>query len=124
MGTISTVLGDREDVLHLMRLIMVLGDSRKGPLGRLLPPCSPRLRESQHHMARCGLTFRLSRLGHLHVDVQLSTNVGLETEATLTFSLAADQSYLPTWMAALSHALDVFPPSLHSPDTAPDVHRK
>jgi hypothetical protein len=71
-----------------------------------------------------GLTFRLSRLGHLHVDVQLSTNVGLETEATLTFSLAADQSYLPTWMAALSHALDVFPPSLQASATAPDVHRK
>jgi hypothetical protein len=29
-----------------------------------------------------GLTFRLSRLDHLHVDVQLSTNVGWETEAT------------------------------------------
>jgi hypothetical protein len=71
-----------------------------------------------------GLTFRRSRLGHLHVDVQLRTDIGLESEALLAFSLAADQSHLPTWIAALTHALEVFPPATHSPITPPDDHRK
>lgn len=115
-GSFATTLWACE-IAHLHQLLVDLqqrvGQEQQAPFATIEPALS--------------LTFRLSRLGHLHVDVQLCTNVGLETEALLTFTLAADQSYLPTWIAALTHALDVFPPSLHAPDTAnaaPDAHRK
>ena len=65
------------------------------------------------------LTFRLLVLGHLHVRAQIRTDVGLETEALLEFSMVADQSYLPAWIAALTHALDVFPPHVHSAEVPP-----
>jgi hypothetical protein len=112
-GGVATALWARE-IAHLHHLLVDLqqhvGREQRAAFATIEPALGP--------------TFRLSRLGHLHVDVQLSSNVGLDSEATLTFSLAADQSYLPAWIAARSHALDVFPPSLPASDTAPDVHRK
>lgn len=112
-GSFATTLWARE-LAHLRHLLVDLqqhvGQEQRAAFATIEPALS--------------LTFRLSRLGPLHVDVQLFTNVGMETEATLAFTLAADQSYLPTWIVMLTHALDIFRPTLHSRDTAPRVHRK
>jgi len=112
-GGVATVLWARE-LAHLRVLLVDLhqhvGQEQRAAFATIEPAL--------------GLTFRLSRLGHLHVDVQLCTDIGLESEALLAFSLAADQSYLPTWIAALTHALEFFPPATHSLTTPPEVHRK
>jgi hypothetical protein len=109
----ATILWAHE-LAHLRQLLVDLrqhvGQAEQGAFATIEPALS--------------LTFYLSRLGHLRVDVQLRADGGLESEALLAFSLAADQSYLPPWIAALTQALEVFPPNRHLPDTGPGVHRK
>jgi hypothetical protein len=81
-GGVATILWAHE-LAHLRQLLVDLrqhvGQAEQGAFATIEPALS--------------LTFHLSRLGRLRVDVQLRTDVGLESEALLAFSLAADQSY-------------------------------
>lgn len=64
------------------------------------------------------LRFELTRLGHVQVQVQLrdrSANWPAETfvlpaETLLTFTLQADQTYLPLWIQEVGQALDALTP--------------
>lgn len=51
------------------------------------------------------LTFKLSKLGHLEVEVKMSTE-----DACLTGSILADQTFLPLWIKEVQNALQSFPP--------------
>jgi len=55
------------------------------------------------------LTFELSKIGHVRVQVQAHE---MGVDAFLTFSIDADQTYLPIWRGEIMQALEQFPPEV------------
>ena len=59
------------------------------------------------------LAFDLSITGGVRLDVRLED--WERTGAVLKFSIAADQTFLPTWIREVTRALQPFPPDPYHP---------
>jgi hypothetical protein len=61
------------------------------------------------------MTFRPTALGALEIEVEVIPHIGLDP--TLRFTMQADQSYLPTWIASVDRAFREWPAiGLPNPD--------
>jgi len=80
-------------------------------LGRLLLQLYEQTGHSTHEEfclmhGAVSLAFELSEIGHVRVQVQAHK---MGVDAFLTFSIDADQTYLPIWSSEIMQALEQFP---------------
>jgi hypothetical protein len=68
---------------------------------------SPRRAVYEAMLARCAAGADIAAIAR---------EVGLETEAALTFTMEADRSDLPAWIGSFAHRLETFPPQVPSAD--------